>query len=70
MRKGRIIGHDACGIRADTGERVVMVPVINCGHFSDLHNGLPTIACGAILRLQERLLCAIKAMPPELESNT
>jgi len=32
MKKGRIIGHDACGVRDDTGERVVMVPIVNCGH--------------------------------------
>ncbi len=32
LRKGRIIGHDAWGIREDTEERVVMVPVASCGH--------------------------------------
>jgi L-iditol 2-dehydrogenase len=32
LKKDRILGHDACGIREDTGERVVMVPVTNCGH--------------------------------------
>ncbi len=32
LKKGRILGHDACGIIEDTGERVVMVPVVNCGH--------------------------------------
>jgi threonine dehydrogenase-like Zn-dependent dehydrogenase len=32
LKKGRILGHDACGVREDTGERVVMVPVTNCGH--------------------------------------
>jgi threonine dehydrogenase-like Zn-dependent dehydrogenase len=32
LKKGRILGHDACGVRADTGERVVMVPITNCGH--------------------------------------
>jgi len=31
IKRGRIIGHDACGVRADTGERVVMVPVTYCG---------------------------------------
>ncbi len=31
IKKGRIIGHDACGIREDTGERVVMVPLTYCG---------------------------------------
>ena len=24
IKSGRIIGHDACGVRADTGERVVI----------------------------------------------
>ncbi len=42
MRKGRIIGHDACGIREDTGERVVMVPMVNCGHCYFCLRGLPT----------------------------
>ena len=42
MKKGRIIGHDACGVRADTGERVVMVPVVNCGHCYFCLRGLPT----------------------------
>ncbi|MCW3999023.1 MAG: zinc-binding dehydrogenase [Candidatus Bathyarchaeota archaeon] len=42
MRKGRIIGHDACGIRHDTGERVVMVPLVNCGHCYFCQRGLPT----------------------------
>ncbi len=42
MKKGRIIGHDACGIRADTGERVVMVPMVNCGHCYFCLRGLPT----------------------------
>ena len=42
LKKGRIIGHDACGIREDTGERVVMVPIVNCGHCSFCLRGLPT----------------------------
>jgi threonine dehydrogenase-like Zn-dependent dehydrogenase len=42
MKKGRIIGHDACGVRADTGERVVMVPIVNCGHCYFCQRGLPT----------------------------
>ena len=41
-KKGRIIGHDACGIRDDTGERVVMVPMVNCGHCYFCLRGLPT----------------------------
>jgi threonine dehydrogenase-like Zn-dependent dehydrogenase len=32
LKKGRIIGHDAWGVREDTNERVVMVPMTNCGH--------------------------------------
>ncbi|TRO43789.1 hypothetical protein E2P42_02010 [Candidatus Bathyarchaeota archaeon] len=31
IKAGRIIGHDACGVRADTGERVVMIPLLYCG---------------------------------------
>jgi L-iditol 2-dehydrogenase len=42
MRKGRIIGHDACGIRQDTGMRVVLVPIVNCGHCPFCLRGLPT----------------------------
>ena len=42
MKKSRIIGHDACGIRTDTGERVVMVPIVNCGHCIFCLKGHPT----------------------------
>jgi len=42
MKKGRIMGHDACGVRDDTGERVVMVPMVNCGHCYFCLRGLPT----------------------------
>ena len=42
MKKGRIIGHDACGVRSDTGERVVMVPLVNCGHCVFCLQGHPT----------------------------
>lgn len=42
MKRGRIIGHDACGVREDTGERVVMVPIVNCGHCYFCLRGLPT----------------------------
>ncbi|MCW4017336.1 MAG: zinc-binding dehydrogenase [Candidatus Bathyarchaeota archaeon] len=31
IKRGRIIGHDAWGTRADTGKRVVMSPVTSCG---------------------------------------
>jgi threonine dehydrogenase-like Zn-dependent dehydrogenase len=42
MKRGRIIGHDACGVRADTGERVVMVPLTYCGRCYYCLRGLPT----------------------------
>jgi len=42
MKRGRIIGHDACGVRADTGERVVMVPLAYCGRCYYCLRGLPT----------------------------
>jgi threonine dehydrogenase-like Zn-dependent dehydrogenase len=42
MKRGRIIGHDACGVRADTGERVVMVPIVHCGSCYFCLRGLPT----------------------------
>jgi threonine dehydrogenase-like Zn-dependent dehydrogenase len=42
MKKGLIIGHDAWGVREDTGERVVMVPILNCGHCYYCLRGLPT----------------------------
>jgi threonine dehydrogenase-like Zn-dependent dehydrogenase len=42
LKRGRIIGHDACGERADTGERVVMVPISHCGKCYYCLRGLPT----------------------------
>ena len=42
IKPGRIIGHDACGVRADTEERVVMVPVAYCGSCFYCQRGLPT----------------------------
>lgn len=42
MKKGRILGHDAWGVREDSGERVVMVPLVNCGHCYYCLRGLPT----------------------------
>jgi threonine dehydrogenase-like Zn-dependent dehydrogenase len=42
MKRGRIIGHDACGVRADTGERVVMMPIVYCGSCYFCLRGLPT----------------------------
>jgi threonine dehydrogenase-like Zn-dependent dehydrogenase len=49
LKKGRILGHDACGIREDTGERVVMVPVTNCGHCYFCLRGLPSLCTRAKL---------------------
>jgi threonine dehydrogenase-like Zn-dependent dehydrogenase len=42
IKAGRIIGHDACGVREDTGERVVMVPLTYCGHCYYCQRGMPT----------------------------
>lgn len=42
MKRGRIIGHDACGVRADTGERVVMTPLVYCGKCYYCLRGRPT----------------------------
>lgn len=47
LKRGRILGHDACGVRADTGERVIMVPVVNCGHCYFCLRGLPTLCVRA-----------------------
>jgi len=41
MRVGQIIGHDACGVRVDTGERVAMVPTLYCGSCYFCLQGLP-----------------------------
>ena len=42
IKRGRIIGHDACGARADTGERVVMIPLTYCGTCYFCQRGFPT----------------------------
>ena len=42
IRAGRIIGHDACGVRADTDERVVMIPLTYCGSCFFCQRGLLT----------------------------
>ena len=42
MKKGMILGHDAWGTREDTDERVVMVPIVNCGHCFYCLRGQPT----------------------------
>jgi L-iditol 2-dehydrogenase len=66
MRKGQIIGHDACGVQVDTGERVVMVPVVNCGHCFFCLRGLPTYCVrGKFYGLtRDGFLAEQKAMPP------
>lgn len=42
IKKGRILGYNACEIREDTGERVAMVPIVICGHYYFCLRGLPT----------------------------
>lgn len=49
LKKGRILGHDACGVREDTGEHVVMVPIVNCGHCYFCLRGLPFLCVRAKL---------------------
>jgi threonine dehydrogenase-like Zn-dependent dehydrogenase len=41
IKRGRIIGHDACGVRSDTGERVVMIPITFCGKCYFCLRGFP-----------------------------
>jgi len=41
IRSGRIVGHDACGVREDTGERVAMIPILYCGNCYFCQRGLP-----------------------------
>jgi len=43
IRKGQIIGHDACGKRTDTGERVAMTPTITCGSCYYCLHGKPRL---------------------------
>ncbi len=43
IKKGRIIGHDACGVREDTGERVVIVPLTYCGECYFCLSGRPSL---------------------------
>jgi len=43
IKKGRIIGHDACGVREDTNERVVVVPVTSCGKCVYCLSGRPSL---------------------------
>jgi len=48
IKRGRIIGHDAWGIREDTGERVVIVPVAYCGKCYYCLRGHPSL-CERVL---------------------
>jgi len=43
LRTGNIIGHDACGVRVDNGERVAMMPIIYCGSCYFCLRGLQTL---------------------------
>ena len=43
IKRGRIIGHDAWGMREDTGERVVMVPLAYCGKCYYCIRGHPSL---------------------------
>jgi L-iditol 2-dehydrogenase len=42
LKPGRIVGHDACGVRVDTGERVVLMPLTYCGKCYFCLRGLHT----------------------------
>ncbi len=66
LKKGRIIGHDACALRSDTGERVVMVPVGNCGHCYFCLQGHPALCSKAKLYglTRDGFFAQSKAMPP------
>ncbi len=48
IKQGRIIGHDAWGVRVDTGERVVMLPLSNCGKCFYCLRGKPSL-CERVL---------------------
>ena len=48
IKRGRIIGHDAWGIREDTGERVVLVPLTYCGKCYYCKRGHPSL-CERVL---------------------
>lgn len=41
IKPGRIIGHDACGVREDTNERVIMIPLTYCGTCYYCQRGFP-----------------------------
>jgi threonine dehydrogenase-like Zn-dependent dehydrogenase len=48
IKRGRIIGHDAWGVREDTDERVVMVPLSWCGKCYYCLRGHPSL-CERVL---------------------
>ncbi len=41
IKVGQIMGHDACGQRVDTGERVALIPTIFCGSCKYCLHGKP-----------------------------
>lgn len=43
LKKGRIVGHDACGQTVETNERVVIVPDVSCGHCPYCQQGRPNL---------------------------
>jgi threonine dehydrogenase-like Zn-dependent dehydrogenase len=43
VRDGQIIGHDAWGVKTDTGERVGMIPIIHCGSCYYCLRGMPNL---------------------------
>lgn len=66
LKRGRILGHDACAVREDTGERVVMVPVTNCGHCYYCLQGHPALCTHAkhYGLTRNGFFAETKAMPP------
>jgi len=43
VKSGQIIGHDACGVRTDSGERVGMIPIVHCGSCYFCQRGMPNL---------------------------
>jgi len=43
IKKGRIIGHDACGQTMETDQRVAIVPDVFCGHCRYCQEGRPNL---------------------------
>lgn len=65
MKRGRIIGHDASGIRVDSGERVVMIPLVYCGKCYYCLRGLSTYCTrGKFLGLRDGFFAEKIALNP------